>query len=373
MTKKRITMYILAVTTVLLLIIAATIRKDASDISRHSFAQGNPALKSVHPDPAWQGNPLDERGRFMNLYQPFVSETSKLLKWQMSKNPYKKQKEEDDRRPDTIIQPDLFTDESDKIVWLGHASFFIRMNGLNILIDPVLFDSPFLKKETRLPFDPEQATGIDYILVSHDHRDHCDKKTLEFLADKNPKAIVLTGLEMKPLLSSWMPGLEIQEAGWYQQYQTNASFQVIYVPSRHWSRRGLFDENTRLWGGFFLKNNENSIYFMSDSGDGPHFKDIKEICGTPDFCLMGIGAYKPEWFMHPVHISPDDALKAFEVMEGKYFIPMHYGTFDLSDEPFMEPVDRLKKIAGSKQSQLRIAQVGEKIIMPRAVAQSQSE
>ncbi|MCC5928074.1 MAG: MBL fold metallo-hydrolase [Cyclobacteriaceae bacterium] len=364
-------MYVLAITAVIVLLVAAAFSGNSAKDNRISSYMSNPNLKSVHPDPAWKGNPVDERGRFMNLYQPFISETSKLLKWQLSKNPYKEQKKEDTRRPDTHVEPDLFTDTEDKIVWLGHASFFIRMNGINMLIDPVFFDSPFLKRETVLPFDPEQATGIDYILVSHDHRDHCDKKTLEFLAGKNPEAKVFTGLEMKPLLSSWMPGLEIEEAAWYQQFKTEDVLEVTYVPSRHWSRRGLFDENTRLWGGFFMKDSTKSVYFMSDSGAGPHFSDIKDICGAPDFCLMGIGAYKPEWFMHPVHISPADALKAFEVMEGKYFIPMHYGTFDLSDEPFMEPVDQLKVLAGNKQQhQLLITQVGEVVALHQPLVKS---
>jgi L-ascorbate metabolism protein UlaG (beta-lactamase superfamily) len=302
----------------------------------------NPDLKTVINDPSWKGTPLDEDGKFRNLHVPFESSFWDLLKWQLSKNPQKAEKEEDKRRLPVDFDPSVFQGEGDFLIWLGHASFLMRINGITLLTDPVLLDNLFLKRKSKLPFPIEQLPKLDYVLISHGHRDHCDKKTIELLATLHPKTTFLVGLKMKELLSKWVPGHEIQEAGWFQEYDLgNPSLEITYLPSRHWSRRGLFDQNEILWGGFYFKTPQKSVYFMGDSGYGPHFRDIKKVMGTPDYCIMGVGAFKPEWFMSQSHISPTDAIKAFNEMEGDYFIPMHFGTFDLSDEPLMEPLDIL--------------------------------
>ncbi|WP_238531649.1 MBL fold metallo-hydrolase [Nitritalea halalkaliphila] len=132
------------------------------------------------------------------------------------------------------------------------------------------------------------------------------------------------------------------EAGWFQRYPLQKKgLEITYLPARHWSRRGLLDENKTLWGGFYIKSKTKSIFFMGDSGYDAHFKLIADALGAPDYAIMGVGAYKPEWFMAQAHISPLDAIKAFNEMGAKTFIPMHYGTFDLSDEPSLEPWDVL--------------------------------
>lgn len=302
----------------------------------------NPELETVHPDPEWGGVPVDRKGRFINLHEPFTTGYMRLLKWQLSGNPYKKQKREDDRVPEVINGVDFFGSDEEMIVWLGHASFLIRIAGITIVTDPVWFDNLFLKRHVSLPFNPKTVKGIDYILLSHDHRDHCDEKTLRFIADRSPGVQVLTGLRMGTLTQPWLPRTPITEAGWYQSYGgLKEGLEIVYTPSRHWGRRGLFDERKRLWGGFFIRQNNRSLYFMGDSGYGSHFNEIRTICGEPDTAIMGVGAYKPEWFMYSAHISPDDALRAFRELNGSRMIPMHYGTFDLSDEPLLDPLDAL--------------------------------
>jgi L-ascorbate metabolism protein UlaG (beta-lactamase superfamily) len=302
----------------------------------------NPALKTVSPHQDWQGTPLDEKGRFTNLYHPFESSFGDLLKWQRSKNPQKEEKEAEVRTLLVDFDSTLFSKEDDYLIWLGHASYLMQIQGKVFLTDPLLFDNTFLKRESELPFPIEKLPQLDYILLSHNHRDHCDKKTFKYLTDKNPALRILTGLGLEDVISSWTNGHPIQEAGWYQQYsELDSGIQITYIPSRHWSRRWLWDDNKSLWGGFYIETGDYSIYFMGDSGQGPHFADIKNTLGTPDYCLMGVGAYKPEWFMHQAQISPSDAIDAFNILEGKYFIPMHFGTFNLSDEPRMEPWDVL--------------------------------
>lgn len=302
----------------------------------------NPELLTIPPSEDWKGNPMDKNGRFSNLYHPFTSSFGDLLKWQMSKNPQKEEKKAETRKLLVDFDDALFSSGDDYLIWLGHASYLMQIQGQVILTDPLLFDNTFLKRESELPLPIEKLPHLDYILLSHNHRDHCDKQTLQYLADNNPDLKILTGLGLEEVISSWTNGHFIQEAGWYQQYSVlDSGIQITYVPTRHWSRRWLWDDNKSLWGGFYIQTTDYSIYFMGDSGQGPHFADIKNTLGTPDYCLMGVGAFKPEWFMHQAHISPRDAIDAFNALEGKYFIPMHFGTFNLSDEPRMEPWDIL--------------------------------
>lgn len=304
----------------------------------------NPNLETIPPSKDWKGNPIDENGQFQNLYHPFESSLKDLLKWKLSKNPQKNEKEADDRTLPVSSERFNFNASEDYIIWLGHASYLIRVDGVTFITDPLLMDNLFLKRKSELPFPLEQFPQIDYLLLSHNHRDHCDESSVKWVIENNPEIKILTGLGIKAVIESWIEDQEIQEAGWYQAFEINGSeLSIHYVPSRHWSKRWLNDDNKSLWGGFYLQANQASIYFMGDSGAGPHFNDIKNTLGSPEYCLMGIGAYKPEWFMHQAHISPNDAIEAFNVLEGSYFIPMHYGTFDLSDEPLLEPWDIIEK------------------------------
>src|SRR5690606_38270524 len=114
--------------------------------------------------------------------------------------------------------------------------------------------------------------------------------------------------------------------------------------SRHWGRRYIMDLNHRLWGGFVIQGNKKTIYFSGDSAYGSHFSDIASIFPQIDYCMIGIGAYKPPFIMEQSHWSPAQAIKAFADTKAKAMIPMHYGTFDLSDEPMSEPLKILRKI-----------------------------
>jgi L-ascorbate metabolism protein UlaG (beta-lactamase superfamily) len=149
---------------------------------------------------------------------------------------------------------------------------------------------------------------------------------------------------MGPIVKSFTGSGNIETAGWYQQFNTD-HIKVTFVPSRHWSKRGISDTNKRLWGGFVMEANNKRILFGGDSSYDRYYKDLGKIFGGFDYVLLGIGAYEPRWFMSPNHQSPDEALQAFEDLHAAQFIPMHYGTFDLSDEPLGMPVRELLKTA----------------------------
>ncbi|WP_223233356.1 MBL fold metallo-hydrolase [Chitinophaga sp. CF418] len=311
----------------------------------------------------WKGTPVDENGRFVNHEFPHIYSFTEFLKWRFQRNPQKAEKEADTWHPEVVHNDEFLHAGRDCIVWLGHASFFIRLAGVNILIDPVFYDIVFFKRHTPFPIDPAKLKGLDYILVSHNHLDHCDKRSLRLLAENNPQAIYLTGLRMEGLLKKLTGSEQVQTAGWYQQYHTDARIKVFFLPARHWSKRGLRDVNSQLWGAFVIQGGGKTIYFASDSGYGSHFTDVGRIFPVIDYCIVGIGAYKPAFFMAQSHISPQDAVKAANEMHARVMIPMHYGTFDLADEPRSDPFNALKGLEkqGAIQGHLELLKVGEEL------------
>ncbi|EON75895.1 putative Zn-dependent hydrolase [Lunatimonas lonarensis] len=322
----------------------------------------NKDLRTLAPFDMWQGTPINEDGTFRNLYQPFDSRFSDLVKWKLSKNPLAERKKKDSRTLSVQSASELVASSDDYLIWLGHASFLIKKEGVTYLIDPILIDNFFLKRQSELPLSLSELPAIDYILISHNHRDHCDRATIEFLAERYPHAEFLTGLGVGKVIAPWLSGQQVQEAGWFQQYtMAEDQAEVIFVPTRHWSRRGLSDENKTLWGGFYFRFTDTSVYFMGDSGYGPHYMDIRNALGSPDYALLGVGAFEPKWFMHQSHISPTDAIKVFHELEGRFFFPMHFGTFDLSDEPLLMPLDILLENEGEIDGTLIFPTVGKNI------------
>ncbi len=323
----------------------------------------NPDLPTLLPASRWPGTPVDVRGRFMNHEFPFVQSPLAVAKWMLERNPQRAEKQADPYRLPVQQTEAFLHGTEDVVVWLGHASFYVRLSGLSLLIDPVLGKLPYGKRLSALPLDPTALKGLDYILVSHAHYDHCDKPSLRQLQAQNPQAQLLTSLGMDKLLTAWLPGAAVQAAGWYQQYRTDARLRVTFVPSRHWSNRSLGDVNETLWGGFVLQAGGRQVYFSGDSGYGSHFGEIGQLFPNLDVALMGAGAYAPRWFMGPNHQDPAQAVRAFHDTGAKLFVPMHYGTFDLSDEPLGEPARLLASYrdTGQLQDNLRLLAAGESL------------
>lgn len=299
----------------------------------------NPSLSFIKEN--WNGNLLNKKQQYINLDGPSERSFAELLKWQTEKNPFKPLKRNQQTNIDVSINQHITTNREDGIVWLGHACFLFTLGGKHFIVDPVLYNVGPLKRFTPLPCDVAALKQIDYILLSHNHRDHADKRSMIELCALNPSAVILTGLNIAPLLRSWRITNPIIEAGWYQQYQLETDVQVSYLPAKHWNRRGLHDMNDMLWGSFMLQSATQTIYFGADSGLGIHYTEIAQLFPNIDVAVLGIGAYKPEWFMNTAHTSPADALVAFEQLNAKQLIPMHHGTFDLSDEPVFYPKQEL--------------------------------
>jgi L-ascorbate metabolism protein UlaG (beta-lactamase superfamily) len=350
---------------VIVVLVAAAFWSDSDTavLTRHVSNESATTLKAN-----WKGTPVDQRGRFMNDEFPFLPKTRDLLRWQLSENPFEAEKEADTFRLKVLDPSGFFASDADGIMWLGHASFYIRLNGKGILIDPIFGTPPFVTRYTEVPSPLEQIQRVDYVLLTHDHRDHTDETTLRSIAEKFPQAKFLAGLGSEELLSGWItPSNPTTTTGWFQEFPiSDADVRVYFLPVRHWSRRGLTDTNIRLWGGYVIESGETTIYHGGDSGYGRHYRETGEIFPEIDYALIGIGAYEPRWFMEANHNNPADVIKAVTDMGARTLVPMHYATFDLSDEPPSAPLSTLNAEAekAGLTDRVRALNIYESISIP---------
>jgi len=324
----------------------------------------NEKLRTVKA--GYPGNKLFGR-QFANGETLYTPEFSAVFRWKLlTENPQKAEKKADHWTPPVVDCTEFLRGTQDGLVWLGHATFVLRTGGTTLLFDPVLFDSTFLKRRHPLPCPPAALTNLDLLLLSHGHRDHLDEASIRLLARQNPAMQVLSSLRMAPLLRGMAPGMPVQEAGWWQQYDLgpDSPLEIYYLPASHWHRRGLADLNQVLWGSFLIRAQDKLLYFGADSSYDTHFEDIERQFGPIDVALLGIGAYKPAFMMQRSHTDPHEAAKAANVLRAGHVVPMHYGTFDLSDEPASEPLRTLREVAtgGMLRGELHAPAVGE--VMP---------
>lgn len=288
--------------------------------------------------------PLDKDGRF---YNPWLGEEARsftdFLRWKLSKNPYAEEKKT--KPAFTVRAPDfrsLEAHEGDWFVWLGHSTVLMRVGGKTILTDPVFWDVNFLiRRQTPLPVDPASLPAVDIVLISHGHYDHLDTKSIKFLKDRFDPFFV-TG----PGYSGYFASLGITRhasVDWAEAYATDGT-RITALPVQHWSKRGILDGNRMLWCSYLVEHEGKRYYWVGDSGYFDGFREIGERYGPMDVFFGPIGAYEPRWFMSDNHMDPEEALRAASDVKAKVFVPIHWGTFDLSDEPLDLPVRRLKEV-----------------------------
>jgi L-ascorbate metabolism protein UlaG (beta-lactamase superfamily) len=240
-----------------------------------------------------------------------------------------------------------------RVTFINHATVLIQVDGLNILTDPiwsergspVTWAGPERVRPPGIRF--EDLPPIDVVLVSHNHYDHLDVPTLRRLSkDHSPK--ILSGLGNAKL----MRNKEIENAydlDWWQRIRVNDSVRITFVPAQHFSSRGMFDHHKTLWGGFVVEGSRHRVYFAGDTGFGKHFEQIRKRFGPITLALLPIGAYKPRWFMSPVHLSPQQAVQAHKILGARQSMAIHFGTFPLGDDGEQEPVVELKEALKDKQ------------------------
>lgn len=252
------------------------------------------------------------------------------------------------------------------VTWIGHATLLVQMDHVTFLTDPIWSDSPspipFLGPERFVApgMRIEDLPPIDFVLISHDHYDHLDIPTLTELAERHPEARFLVPMGNAELLRS--EGIErVEELDWGASTSVGG-VEAVSVPVQHWGRRGLFDSRERLWSGWVVRGAERRLYFGGDAGYSRDYRDVGAALGPFDLAALPIGAYEPEAMMRPWHLDPEQAVQAGRELGARRIVPIHYGTFDLSDEPLDEPPRRFRaaaEAAGFAAEDAPVLRVGE--------------
>ena len=264
------------------------------------------------------------------------------------------------RRPPHIGPDDVV------VTFVGHATFLIQVGPTNLLIDPVYaeraspvsFAGPRRVRAPGVRFD--ELPNISVVLLSHNHYDHCDLRTLRAL-DRRFQLRVVAPIGNSRLLRS--AGIRhVEEIDWWETADS-APLPITLTPAQHFSSRGIFDRNRALWGGFLIEAAGRRILFAGDSGYGPHFREIAVRLGPIDLALLPIGAYEPRWFMKDIHMNPAEAVQAHLDLAARQSLAMHFGTFQLTPEGIDEPVRELAKALGERVAaeQFRTAEVAESV------------
>lgn len=266
-----------------------------------------------------------------------------------------------------------------RVTLVNHATVLVQLDGLNLLTDPVWsnrvspvqFAGPARHRNPGLRFD--DLPKIDLVLLSHNHYDHLDTATLKRLVREHHPRIV-TGLGNGAILERLGFPAPV-EMDWWDSLELVPGLRITAVPGQHFSSRGLFDRDRTLWCGFVVEGiAAGAFYFAGDTGFGPHFGQIGEKFPGLRLALLPIGAYRPEWFMAPVHIGPRQAIEAHALTGAQTSVAIHYGTWGLGADGQTEPPEVLERALASHAAprpDFRVLRHGEAVALP-PVAQRRS-
>src|SRR5262249_10184299 len=251
------------------------------------------------------------------------------------------------------------------VTFIGHSTFLIQTTAGNILTDPIYSEragplnaiGPRRVRPPAVPF--EDLPPIATVLLSHNHYDHCDRRTLRALAKRfNPT--VITPLGNGPLVRS-TGAHRVEELDWWQHAESSP-LPITLTPAHHFSARGPFDRNRALWGGFLLELGPARLFFAGDTAYAPFFHDVRRRLGPIDLALLPIGAYEPRWVMQAVHMNPAEAVQAPLDLEAPESIGMHFGTFQMTSEGIDDPLRALGEARHARDippSRFRTLRFGE--------------
>jgi L-ascorbate metabolism protein UlaG (beta-lactamase superfamily) len=246
------------------------------------------------------------------------------------------------------------------VTFIGHSTFLLRTATTVIVTDPVFTShaGPFGRmgpRRVRLPaLEPSRLPPVDLVLVSHNHYDHLQPSSLRLFADRAtyvaplgvPPQLKVPSLSVPPLNVPPQGGSyksrKVEELDWWQATKVGSA-EITCVPAQHFSARTPWDRDRTLWCGYIVRVDGVTIYYAGDSGYGPHFAEIGRRFPSIDVALLPIGAYEPRWFMEPVHMNPEEAVRAHLDVGPRLSVGMHFGTFQLTDEAIDEPLRALER------------------------------
>ena len=268
--------------------------------------------------------------------------------------------------PDTSQLRSYGKDTPPTITWIGHSTLLVQMGGITFLTDPIWskIPSPLPPLGPRRFVPPavviNELPTIDFVMISHNHYDHLDLPTLRALAGRNAHTLFLVPLGNAALLQRH--GIDnVRELDWGESVRL-AGLTVHCLPAQHWSKRSLTDTNKALWSSWAVLGERRRFYHAGDTGYFPGFKQIAEYLGPFDLAAVPIGAYAPRQMMRASHMNPEEAVSAALDLDAKTAVAMHFGTFDLSDEPLNQPPRRFKQAAAAQglgEEQAWVLKIGE--------------
>ena len=238
------------------------------------------------------------------------------------------------------------------ITWIGHSTFLIQINKKNILTDPI-FGSPSIFFPRILPpgISPQKLPKIDYVVISHNHFDHMDSKSLLFLKEVNPEIVILAPEGNQ----HWFHKRNFKHVhclNWWRK-ESFEQINFTFLPAFHWSQRGLFDRNKSLWGSWMIEIEDFSIYFAGDTAYSHHFKAIGKEFKRINVALMPIGPCEPRKYMFDTHVNAEEAGEAFLDLGAQQFIPMHWGAFHFGVDAFETPIKRIQRWRKRNRAELK--------------------
>lgn len=274
-----------------------------------------------------------------------------------------KMKMKDEGRPAASVKPHISyllkpvkTGEGIRLTWLGHSGWLLQLSGISLLIDPVMGKkiNAFVRRKVMFDAHLHHLCPIEAVLITHDHYDHLHVSFLKHIGSP-----VIAGTGMSKLLLR--KDLKAEELKWWESVKIG-DVKITFVPAKHGSRRGVLDPNTRLWGGFIIESPDAIIYHAGDTAYFDVFSEIAKSFKKIDIALLPIGGYSPENVRARHHLTPEQAVASFIDLNARYMVPMHWGTYRISDEPLDEPPARLNrawKNNSLEDSRLKIMSVGE--------------
>jgi L-ascorbate metabolism protein UlaG (beta-lactamase superfamily) len=277
-----------------------------------------------------------------------------ILRWQISRKFQKRPRFFSSLR---VHKRETFPKEN-CLVWHGHATVSLQFDQQHIIIDPVLNNIPFYKRFTALPLETQHIIP-NIIVLTHAHYDHFDKSSVYALVRNNPNLIIIAPKGFWRYLKKIIKKEQFVELDLWETTHIGQT-SLTLVPSLHWSKRTPFDTNKALWGGYVIQNGEHCVYHSGDTAYGEHFREIGEKFDI-DEAFLPIGAYAPSKIMKVNHTNPAEALDAATDLGAKIMIPIHYGTFALSDEPLDEPLQWFNRLSHTNDYPFipKVLEIGE--------------
>lgn len=252
-----------------------------------------------------------------------------------------------------------------RATWLGHSTVLLEIDGRRVLTDPVWSDraSPVSFAGPRrfqpLPVPIAALPALDAVVLSHDHYDHLDGAAVRELAARDVPFFTSLGVGAH-LESYGVAPSRITELDWWERAELpRGGLSITAAPSQHFSGRGLTDRNATLWSSFVIEGPRHRAFFSGDTGLTPEYEEIRARFGAFDLVMLEVGAFHPAW--GDIHLGPENALAALDLLGGGRFLPIHWGTFNLAIHAWDEPVETLLSLAPQRGAQLVMPRIGEPV------------